>query len=87
MEKFGVTTAEASSVVGTLGSIAGIRAWVLFLEEKESIRVRLRSKGLVINKLAAQYNGGGHPLASGATVHSWEEADALIEDLRALCRQ
>jgi phosphoesterase RecJ-like protein len=59
----------------------------LFLEEKESIRVRLRSKGLVINKLAAQYHGGGHSLASGATVYSWEEADALIEDLRDLCRQ
>ena len=38
------------------------------------IRVRLRSKGPVINKLAMQYNGGGHPMASGAKASSWEEA-------------
>ena len=50
---------EASGVVGALGNIDGLKAWVLFLEEDDVIRVRLRSKGPVINKLAMQYNGGG----------------------------
>lgn len=87
LEQFQLTSNEASQIVGALGNIDGIKAWVLFFEETEKIRVRLRSKGLVINKLAANYNGGGHPLASGATVYSWEEADALIEDLCQLGRE
>ncbi|WP_028400811.1 DHH family phosphoesterase [Ectobacillus panaciterrae] len=87
LKEFDVTLPEASGIVGVLGNIEGIKAWVLFLEESESIRVRLRSKGLIINTLAMKYNGGGHPLASGATVYSWEEAERVVEDLRELCRQ
>ena len=63
----------------------GICAWIIFIEEEDQIRVRLRSKGPVINTLAAQYGGGGHPLASGASVHSWEEADEVIAKLKQLC--
>ena len=44
----------------------------------------LRSKGPIINELAKKYNGGGHPLASGATAYSWEEADRVIVDLKNL---
>jgi phosphoesterase RecJ-like protein len=87
LKKFDVTTREASAVVGVLGNIEGLKAWVLFLEENEVIRVRLRSKGPIINGLAMKYNGGGHPLASGASVYSWEEADRLTEDLKEVCRQ
>ena len=57
----------------------------IFIEEEDQIRVRLRSKGPVINSLAAQYGGGGHPLAAGASVHSWEEADEVITKLKELC--
>lgn len=85
LEKYGVTPLETSKLVGTLGDIKGVRAWALFVEEKDVIRVRLRSKGPVINELASKYNGGGHPLASGATVSSWGEADKLIADLDKLC--
>ena len=58
LEEFDVLPSEASGVVGALGNIDGLKAWVLFLEEDDVIRVRLRSKE-VINKLAMQYNGGG----------------------------
>lgn len=86
LEQFHVKANEASSIVGVLGNIEGIKAWVLFLEEEDSIRVRLRSKGPVINTLAMKYNGGGHPLASGATVYTWEEAEQVISDLREICK-
>lgn len=49
------------------------------------IRVRLRSKGPVINELASRYNGGGHPMASGAKVYTWNEADLLVKDLDRIC--
>lgn len=76
---------DTGSLVGVLGNIAHIMAWVVFVEEEDLIRVRVRSKGPVINELAAKYNGGGHPLASGAAVYSWEEADRFTEDLKQLC--
>lgn len=68
-----------------LSNIQGIKAWVFFIEEEDQIRVRLRSKGPVINEIAAKYNGGGHPLASGATIYSWEEADKLVNELESAC--
>ena len=86
LEKYDVTALETSKLVGTLGDIKGVRAWAFFVEETDVIRVRLRSKGPVINELAAKYNGGGHPLASGASVYSWEEADRFIAELEELCR-
>ncbi|MFF5994326.1 bifunctional oligoribonuclease/PAP phosphatase NrnA [Lysinibacillus sp. KU-BSD001] len=86
LKEFDVTPAETSLLVGSLGNVKGICAWIIFIEEQDSIRVRLRSKGPIINQLAKKYKGGGHPLASGATVYSWEEADRVIEDLKELCR-
>ncbi|MFJ7934857.1 bifunctional oligoribonuclease/PAP phosphatase NrnA [Sporosarcina sp. NPDC096371] len=85
LEQFGVTASDTSQLIGALGDVKGICAWVIFIEEDDQIRVRLRSKGPVINQLAAQFGGGGHPLASGASVYSWEEADKVIVELKRLC--
>lgn len=85
MEQFGVTPAEASLLVSTLGSVKGIKAWVFFIEEEKEIRVRLRSKGPVINGIAKKYSGGGHPMAAGASIYSWAEADRVLEDLEEAC--
>ena len=85
LKKFDIVPSETSQLVATLGEVKGIRAWVIFIEEGDQIRVRLRSKGPIINELAAEYNGGGHPLASGATVQSWVESDELIVKLQKLC--
>ncbi|WP_432352219.1 DHH family phosphoesterase [Sporosarcina sp. A2] len=85
LEQFNVKAEETSSLVSSLGDVKGIRAWLIFVEESDQIRVRLRSKGVVINELAAEYAGGGHPLAAGASVKSWEEADEVIEKVQQLC--
>lgn len=58
----------------------------IFIEELDQIRVRLRSKGPVINGIAKNYNGGGHPLASGATIYHWDEASAVVKDLEEVCK-
>lgn len=81
LEQFNLKPQEASQLVSILGNIAGIKAWAFFVEEDDRIRVRLRSNGPVINEVAKKYNGGGHPLASGATIYSWDEVDAVMEDL------
>lgn len=85
LRKYQVDPTETGGIVGTLGDIAGMKAWAFFIEEPDVIRVRIRSKGPVINTLAAKYNGGGHPLAAGASVQTWDEADRVILDLEALC--
>ncbi|HZG70519.1 MAG TPA: bifunctional oligoribonuclease/PAP phosphatase NrnA [Chondromyces sp.] len=86
LQKFQVTAPEASQLVSILGNVKGIVAWVFFIEEEDQIRVRLRSKGPVINGIARKYNGGGHPLAAGASIYSWEDAEKVIADVEELCR-
>lgn len=86
LDEFGISSAETGGLVGTLGDIQGVKAWIIFIEEEYIIRARIRSKGPVINTLANKYNGGGHPLASGASVKSWEEADELAKDLDIICQ-
>ncbi|WNF36044.1 bifunctional oligoribonuclease/PAP phosphatase NrnA [Bacillaceae bacterium IKA-2] len=88
LEKYQVTTSDASRLVNTFANVEGLKAWVFFVEEPDKlIRVRLRSKGPKINGLAQKFNGGGHPLAAGASVHSWDEADKVLEQLKEICAQ
>lgn len=81
LDEFGTSEDEAANLVNTLKNIEENKVWVFFIESDEKIRVRIRSAKTHIDKVAMQYNGGGHPLASGATVYTWEEAQELIEDL------
>lgn len=86
LEKFNVEPIESGQLVGILGNIEGLNAWVFFIEEGEGlIRVRFRSKGPIINVVAEKYGGGGHPLAAGATISSWKEATQISEDLERVC--
>ncbi|TDL34325.1 bifunctional oligoribonuclease/PAP phosphatase NrnA [Jeotgalibacillus sp. S-D1] len=85
LNKYEVSASEASLLVGTLGSVKNMKAWVFFIEEPTEIRVRLRSKGPIVNELARQYNGGGHPMAAGASIKKWSEADEVIAKLQKIC--
>lgn len=85
LSEFHVSIMETGQLVGVLGDVEGIKAWAFFIEEDDLIRVRLRSKGPVINTIAARYNGGGHPMAAGASVDSWEEVEQVIRDLEDAC--
>ena len=85
LKQFACTPSEVSLLVGSFGNVKGICAWVIFIEEPNQIRVRLRSKGPIINELAKEFNGGGHPLASGATVYTWEEAERVVGRLEEIC--
>lgn len=85
LEEYSVKPSDASLLVSSLGAVKGLKAWVFFIEENDTIRVRLRSKGPIINTIAKQFNGGGHPLASGASVSSWLEADRVMAELEKAC--
>ncbi|WP_285769378.1 bifunctional oligoribonuclease/PAP phosphatase NrnA [Peribacillus sp. SI8-4] len=76
---------EASNLVNTLSSIRTNKIWAFFIEYPEKIRVRIRSRNIPIDSVARQFNGGGHPLASGASIDTWEEVDLIIQALDQVC--
>ncbi len=89
-EKFGLTTEQASAVIGNLDSIRGSIAWIAFIDsgdEQGSVRVRIRSRFVPTNSIGEKYNGGGHAFANGATVYSDEQIEALLQDADALIRE
>jgi bifunctional oligoribonuclease and PAP phosphatase NrnA len=86
LQQYNAIPSEASLLVSTLGNVKGIKAWVFFIEEQDQIRVRLRSKGPVINTVARKFNGGGHPLASGATIYKWEDKEKVLLELNETCK-
>lgn len=85
LAEYGLTAQEASTLVNSFANLEGLKAWVFFIEEADQIRVRLRSKGPVVNKLAEAYNGGGHPMASGATAYDWKTCEQIVKELQAVC--
>ncbi|MFC7393664.1 DHH family phosphoesterase [Scopulibacillus cellulosilyticus] len=85
MKSFSVEPEEAALLVNAFSNVENIKAWVFFIEEKDQIRVRLRSKGTVVNTIAKRYGGGGHPNAAGATIYSWEETEEVLNDLNHAC--
>lgn len=85
-ERFNLTLEQASACVGTLDSIRGCICWAIFIEngdEKQTIRVRLRSRFVHINSIAEKYRGGGHACASGATLYGMDEIQDLLRDADA----
>ena len=89
-EQFDLSLEQASAIIGNLDSIRGCISWIAFIEsgdEQNSIRVRLRSRFVHINGIAEKYHGGGHACASGATIYSREEMEALLADTDALVKE
>jgi len=87
VESHGVKVEEASSLVNELGVFEDCPVWVLLAEYEEKIvRARIRSKGPAINEVATQFDGGGHKMACGANLGTWERADALLETLDDLVK-
>ena len=81
MAEYGLTFEQASACVSYMDSIKNSLIWLAFIDsdKDEDIRVRLRSRFVTVNQIAEQYEGGGHACASGATVHSTEQMQELID--------
>ena len=82
-EKFHLNMESASAAISALSGIRDCLCWIAFIETGDaegSVRVRLRSRFATINHIAEKYHGGGHACASGATVYSADEMNALLQD-------
>ncbi|GAA3015177.1 DHH family phosphoesterase [Tetragenococcus solitarius] len=87
LAEFGVSDAQTSGVVPLPGTIEGVLAWAIFVQQPEGYyRVRMRSKGPAINEIAKRYHGGGHALASGANVKDLDQAQELYDEVKELCK-
>ena len=78
IEKFGVSDEDAANQVTCISTIEGCPSWAMFIEYPDQIRIRLRSRGPVVNLLAEEYSGGGHPKAAGAKLPSWDKLDEFL---------
>lgn len=86
VEKFGVSDEDAAAQVSSIGGIEGSPVWALFMEYPDEIRIRLRSRGPVINLLAEEYEGGGHAKASGAKLNSWSDLEGFVKKADAIVK-
>lgn len=85
LTKFGLSEAGTSAVVALPGRLRPVVAWAIFVQQRDgAYRVRLRSKGPVINELAKHHHGGGHPLASGAQAKDEQELNQVVTELDQL---
>lgn len=82
-EKFGVTTFTVSrAMVNQMAGIEGVEVWANFTEnEDKEILCELRSKKKSIVHIARKYGGGGHALACGCTLQSFEDVESVLADL------
>ena len=67
LERNETSEADVDGFVNYCLTIAGVEIGILFYELKDGIKISFRSKGeIAVNKLAAEFNGGGHRNASGS---------------------
>ncbi|KAF9404848.1 hypothetical protein HW555_014134 [Spodoptera exigua] len=87
LSDFGIVDSETAAIVSLPGVIDEVLAWGIFVQQPEGYyRVRLRSKGPVINELAKKHHGGGHPLASGANAKNLAEVAEIYEEIQQVCK-
>ncbi|GBG94567.1 phosphoesterase [Ligilactobacillus salitolerans] len=82
LAKFELGDAGTAGIVPLLGKVSTVKCWTIFVQQKDgSYRLRIRSKKAIINELAKEYDGGGHPLASGATLKDGSKIKEFVQKL------
>ena len=83
-DKWGINYGDEDAIVPLLGNLTTVKVWLFFIETPEgNYRVHFRSKAINVNGVAKAFNGGGHPLASGAFVPDLATAGQVVDQMRA----
>ena len=80
IKRFNISSDEAASFVNLMANIKECPVWILFIGYPKEIRIRIRSKGPDIKKLAEAFGGGGHQKAAGANVKKWSTTKKIIKE-------
>ena len=88
LKKFNVEPTSVSNQVNDFYFIKELMCWmfVVYDERNDIYKANIRSRGPVINEVAAKYNGGGHKFASGCRTSDYKVIEALAKDLDAACK-
>lgn len=83
LDELGISREKGSDYVNMLANIEEFQIWMAITQNTalNNWRVSIRSREVTINTVAEQFNGGGHQLASGATLESLDDLPALIRAL------
>lgn len=83
INQYKVDSATSGNLVNNFNFIDEIWVWATITEDvkNEIIRISIRSRGPIINDVAEQFHGGGHPTASGVKVESFDVAMDLMKAL------
>lgn len=89
LEEYGVDSATSGNMVNEFNFIEEILAWAIFTVDKnnDNIRGSIRSRGPIINDVAANHGGGGHIYASGVRLKTIENVENLVNDLDSVCKK
>ena len=79
-----ISRERGSDYVNILSNIEEYEVWMAITQNTKdnNWRVSIRSRDVIVNEIAGKYNGGGHALASGATLASIDQLPLLIEDIK-----
>lgn len=83
LERFNVKHNETDSMIGLIGQVSEVKAWILFVEKEDGTgyRCHLRSKTEPISQVAVNHGGGGHPLASGCDADDQKEIEEMLQEM------
>lgn len=89
IKKFEVDSGTASNLINNFNFIKELKVWAFssYDEKSEIYKINIRSRNIVINEVAQQFNGGGHKFASGARIKTEEEVNELFAALDELCKE
>ena len=89
LKEYDVDAATAGNMINNFNYINEIYVWATFTEDirNGNIRGSIRSRGPIINDVAARFRGGGHMYASGVKPSTFEEVDLIIEALNQRCKE
>ena len=83
LSEYGVDAATAGNMVNNFNYIEEVLIWVVFSQDtaNQNIRGSIRSRGPIINEVAALFGGGGHIFASGVRLPDTNAVEKLVESL------
>ncbi len=86
LEDLCMTTNEGNLHINVFRDLENVKAVasITYDNDKKDYRVSIRSRNLVVDKVAKQFNGGGHDFAAGCRISNLSQLSGLLSKLDQL---